>query len=66
MGAAVYGVTLASHAYFDATRLSRIADVIAGVPVGAVVFYMAASALGIAEIGEATEAALRRFRSSVC
>ena len=62
MGAVVYGVTVASHAAVSSIRLSRIVDVVIGVPSGAVVFYLAASALGIAEIAEARDAVLHCFR----
>jgi peptidoglycan biosynthesis protein MviN/MurJ (putative lipid II flippase) len=66
MGAVVYGLTTVSHTWLGSVRLSRIADVAIGVPAGAVVFYASASALGIAEIAEAREAILRRFRKQVC
>ena len=62
MAAVVYALTLASHAWAGSVRLSRIADVTVGVPAGAIVFYLTASALGIAEITEAREAVLRKFR----
>jgi hypothetical protein len=53
---------MGAHALFASARLARIADVAIGVPAGALVFYAAASALGIAEIQEARESLLRRFR----
>jgi putative peptidoglycan lipid II flippase len=62
MGAVVYGVTLISHAHLDSVRLARSIDVVAGVPIGALVFYAVASALRIAEIAEAREALLRKIR----
>lgn len=61
MGAVVYCLTLASHAAVSSIRLSRIADIVIGVPSGAVVFYVTASALGIAEIAEARDAVLHKF-----
>ncbi|HVV46673.1 MAG TPA: lipid II flippase MurJ, partial [Bryobacteraceae bacterium] len=61
MAAAVHGVTMASHALVASAKLARIADVAFGVPAGALVFYAAASALGIPEIQEARESLLRRF-----
>jgi putative peptidoglycan lipid II flippase len=61
MALAVHGVTLGAHAILASTRLARIADVALGVPAGALVFYAAASALGIPEIQEARESLLRRL-----
>ena len=61
MAIAVHGVTLGVHAVFASTRLIRVANVAFGVPVGALVFYSAASALRIPEMQEAREALLRRF-----
>lgn len=58
MGVTLHGLTLASQP----SRFARIVDVVVGVPVGALVFYAAASALGIAEITEAREAVLRKLR----
>lgn len=62
MGGAVYGVTLASHRLAGPVTLARALDISLGVPVGALVFYAAASALEIAELSEAREAALRKLR----
>ena len=62
MGAVVYPVTAASHAYLGSVQWARIVDVAAGVPVGALVFYATASALGIDELAEAREAVLRKLR----
>lgn len=56
MGAAVYGVT--------ALRLPRAFNILLGVPIGAAIFYFTASALGIPELAEARDAALRKFRST--
>jgi putative peptidoglycan lipid II flippase len=61
MAVAVHGATMSAHAIFASARLARIADVAFGVPLGALVFYAAASALGIPEIEEARESVLRRF-----
>jgi peptidoglycan biosynthesis protein MviN/MurJ (putative lipid II flippase) len=66
MGGVVYALTAASHAWMSSIRSARIADVVFGVPAGALAFYAAASALRIAEIAEAREALLRKFRKSVC
>ncbi len=62
MSAMVYAITAGTHFWIASLRLSRMADVAIGVPAGAVVFYAAASALGIAEIAEAREAVWRKFR----
>jgi hypothetical protein len=62
MAAVVFGVTTASHSLLHSIRLARIADVAIGVPAGALVFCLAASALGIAAIHEAREAMLRKLR----
>lgn len=64
MGALVYGVTLLSHAGIASARLARIVDVVAGVPAGALVYYGAASALGIAELDDARDAVLRKLRGA--
>jgi putative peptidoglycan lipid II flippase len=64
MAIAVRGITLGVHAVLASAKLARIADVALGVPGGAVVFYAAASALGIPEIHEAREALLRRLRKA--
>jgi len=61
MAIAVHGVTLGAHAILASTKLARIADVALGVPIGALVFYSAASAFRIPEIQEARESLLRRF-----
>jgi hypothetical protein len=61
MAIAVHGAMLAAHASIASARLARIADVVFGIPTGALVFYAAASALGIPEIDEARDALLRRF-----
>ncbi len=61
MAAAVRGVTLGAHAAIASVKLARIADVAFGVPIGALAYYAAASALGIPEIQEAREALLRRL-----
>ncbi len=66
MGAVVFGMTTACHLYLPSARLARIADIVIGVPAGAIVFYLAASALGIAEVAEARASILRKFRPSVC
>ena len=55
-------LTVASHAAVSSIRLSRIVDVVIGVPVRRSRLLSAASALGIAEIAEARDAVLRRFR----
>jgi putative peptidoglycan lipid II flippase len=62
MAIVVHGITALSHSFFDSRRLARIADVVFGVPAGALVFYLVASALGIAEIEEARNSLARRFR----
>jgi len=66
MGAVVFAITRASHMWMSSVRSARIADVVIGVPVGALIFYAAASALRIAEIAAARDALLRKFRRSVC
>jgi putative peptidoglycan lipid II flippase len=62
MGMVVRGVTLFTHAGLASLRYARIADVVLGIPSGAIVFYVAASACGIAEIAEARSAILRKLR----
>jgi putative peptidoglycan lipid II flippase len=62
MGAVVYGLTALSHASLTSVPSARIADVVLGVPAGAIVFYATASALGIDEIAEARDAVLRKLR----
>jgi putative peptidoglycan lipid II flippase len=62
MAAVVYGLTAASHAALGSRiRLARIADVVLGVPTGAFIYYLAASALDIPEIAETREAVLRKL-----
>jgi hypothetical protein len=65
MAACVYGVTTASHAWVESVRLARIVDVAVGVPAGALVFYATASALGIAELADASGAVRRKFGRAV-
>jgi len=64
MAAVVYAVTTASHAWVGSVGHARIANVVLGVPAGALVFYAAASALGIAELADARDAVLRKVRKS--
>lgn len=64
MGAVVRSLTALSHASLHSVRSARIADVLLGVPAGALVFYATASALRIDEIAEAREAVLRRLGRS--
>ncbi len=61
MGCVVYGVTAASHGLVGSIKTARILDVVLGVPAGGLVFYLAASSLGIAELAEARKAVLRRI-----
>jgi len=64
MGAIVHGLIIASHVSLPSVRSARIADVVLGVPVGALVFYAVASALKIEEIAEAKDALRRKLRKS--
>jgi putative peptidoglycan lipid II flippase len=62
MGVVCHEVVAASHTFLRAPGAARIADVLVGVPAGAVVFYAAAAALRAPELGEARNALLRKFR----
>lgn len=64
MAAAVRGLTLASHTVFASAPLARAADVVLGVPAGALVFYAAASAMRIPEMQEAKAALVGRLRKT--
>jgi putative peptidoglycan lipid II flippase len=64
MGAAVWAVSAASHAWIASIRLARVADIGLGVPAGALVFYLTASALRVAELADARDAVLRKIRRS--
>ena len=61
MGSAVRLATLATHTYIGSIHVARVADIVIGVPLGALVFYVIASATNIAEMEEAKDAILRKF-----
>jgi putative peptidoglycan lipid II flippase len=62
MGVSVYGLAAVIRASTSSVKAVWIADVVIGVPVGALVFYVVASALGIAEVAEARAVLLRKLR----
>jgi putative peptidoglycan lipid II flippase len=62
MGVFCRGVVMASHALLGAGALARVADVIAGVPAGALSFYGIAAALKVPELANARAQVLRKLR----
>lgn len=62
MGFVCRGVVVASHTLLRAGGLARIADVAAGIPTGALSFYVAAAALKVPELAHARAEVLRRLR----
>jgi putative peptidoglycan lipid II flippase len=61
MGIVCKGVMVASHAVLGARGISKIADVVLGIPLGAVAFYGAAAALRVSELDETRDALLARL-----
>ena len=62
MGVFCRGVVMASHAFLGEGALARVADVAAGVPVGAFSFYGMAAALKVPELANARAQVLRKLR----
>jgi putative peptidoglycan lipid II flippase len=62
MGAVVYTLTAVLQGVFASAKLSYVANVVVGVPAGAMVFYAVASLLRIPEMTEARDALTRRFQ----
>jgi putative peptidoglycan lipid II flippase len=60
MGAACYGAVYVSHSMFTGVT-ARLMDVVFGLPVSVVAFYLVASTLGVEELDEARDSVLKRF-----
>jgi putative peptidoglycan lipid II flippase len=63
MGVVCWLVVRESHVLLTGGS-ARIADVVFGIPAGAASFYAAARLLRVAELADATESVLRRFRGA--
>jgi putative peptidoglycan lipid II flippase len=61
MGVVCWAIVRGSH-WFLPGASARVADVVLGIPAGAVSFYAAATALRVPELAGATESVLRKFR----
>jgi putative peptidoglycan lipid II flippase len=64
MGLLCQGVVMASHALLGAPSIARAADIVIGVPVGALSFYGMAAALKVPELANARAQVLRKLRRS--
>ena len=64
MGVLCRGVVVASHTLLSSPAIARIADVVIGVPVGAMSFYCLAAALKVPELADARAQVLRKLRRS--
>ena len=64
MGVLCRGVVVASHTLFSSPTIARIADIVIGVPVGAVSFYGLAAALKVPELADARAQEFRKLRRS--
>ena len=64
MGLLCRGVVMASHALLGTPSIARAADIVIGVPVGALSFYGMAAALKVPELANARAQVLRKLRRS--
>ena len=64
MGLLCRGVVMASHALLGTPSIARAADIVIGVPVGALSFYGMAAALKVPELANARTQVLRKLRRS--
>ena len=64
MGVLCRGVVVASHTLINSPSIARIADIVIGVPVGALSFYGLAAALKVPELADARAQVLRKLRRS--
>jgi putative peptidoglycan lipid II flippase len=64
MGVLCRGVVVASHTLLHAPAIARAADIVIGVPVGALSFYGLAAALKVPELANAREQVLHKLRRS--
>lgn len=62
MGLACEGIVIAFHRLLGTGTMPRLAVTMTGIPVGAVVFYLAARLLGVTELAETRDAVLRKLR----
>ena len=62
MGAVCYGTITLSHAYAPGAAVARVADIVLGIPAGAISFYLVAAALRVPEVAEARDKVMRRVR----